>query len=57
MSTLEREDGFDKAIDEIAWIVALFPVYQTIVTTKDNKDINKVCKIRPFRKENRQRLL
>src|SRR5690625_1544865 len=42
ISALEGEDGFDKAIDEIAGIAALYPVYQTIATTKDNEDINKI---------------
>jgi len=42
ISALEGEAGFDEAIDEIAGIAALYPVYQTIATTKNNEDINKI---------------
>ena len=41
-AALEGGKGFDKTLGEISSIGALYPVYQTIATTTDHKDINSV---------------
>ncbi|MFC7062128.1 TAXI family TRAP transporter solute-binding subunit [Halobacillus seohaensis] len=41
-SALEGGDGFEKQLEEVSAIGALYPVYQTIATTTDNDDINAI---------------
>ncbi|WP_082234451.1 TAXI family TRAP transporter solute-binding subunit [Halobacillus massiliensis] len=41
-AALEGGDGFDKPLKEISSIAALYPVYQTIATTEDHADINRI---------------
>ncbi|CDQ19050.1 TAXI family TRAP transporter solute-binding subunit [Halobacillus karajensis] len=41
-SALDGGEGFDEPLSEVSAIGALYPVYQTIATTKDHEDINSV---------------
>ncbi|SFB22548.1 hypothetical protein SAMN04488072_11094 [Lentibacillus halodurans] len=42
ISAMEGGDGFDKPIEDLAAIAAIYPVYQTIATTAENEDIHSI---------------